>query len=81
MESQQETQALAQLLSLEIGRSDALMAAVTGILQVAGRDSEIAKAVGARLELHYSGSLAESWSDHYMRGFESVRDYIAATLQ
>ena len=71
---------MAELLSKEAGRSSALTAAVAGILAALNERPEIAGAVHASFERHYSAHLATSQSQDYINGFETTRDFLYAAM-
>jgi hypothetical protein len=80
MDDKSALRMLAELLLEEAGRSNALTAAVVGILAALKENPEVAGAVHASFEQHYSGHLATSQVEEYMNGFENTRDLLYAAM-
>ena len=80
MDDKSALRMLAELVSVEAGRNNALTAAVVGILDALKTSPELAGAVHASFEHHYSEHLATSQLQEYMNGFETTRNLLYAAL-
>lgn len=78
MDTNEQMALLAEAISTQGGKLDAMYACLTGILAAAKQHPEVADLVSQRLEHHYAGHLAQSQNEHFMRGFESARDLLNA---
>jgi hypothetical protein len=76
-----ELVALEHAISTEAARTDALVAAVAGLLEAARGNPDVAKAVTARLEQEYSIQRAKPQGEHYMQNFEAMREYLRKLVE
>lgn len=81
MDIEQEIDALAKAVSTEAARTDAVAAAIAGVLLASRENPEITKCVAERLEYEYSLQRAKPQSDHYMRNFEVMREYFRKLVE
>jgi hypothetical protein len=81
MDIEQEIDALTKAISTEAARTDAVTAAIAGVLLASRGNPELAKLVSERLEHEYSMQRAKPQSDHYMRSFEVMREYFRKLVE
>src|SRR3569623_1475746 len=81
MKTDDQLVALEHAISTEAARTDALLAAVAGLLEAARGFSEVAKAVTTRLEQEYSRQRAKSQGGHYLQNFEAMREYLRKLVE
>jgi hypothetical protein len=81
MDIEQEIDTLTKAVSTEAARTDAVAAAIAGVLVASRGNPELAKFVTERLEHEYALQRAKSQSDHYMRSFEVMREYFRKLVE
>jgi hypothetical protein len=81
MDIEQEIDALTKAVSTEAARTDAVAAAIAGVLLASRGNPEIAKSVSERLEYEYSVQRTKPQSDHYMRSFDVMREYFRKLVE
>ncbi|MEN3291527.1 MAG: hypothetical protein V7642_780 [Burkholderiales bacterium] len=81
MDIEQEIDALTKAVSTEAARTDAVAAAIAGVLLASRGNPELAKLVSERLEYEYSMQRAKPQSDHYIRSFEVMREYFRKLVE
>jgi hypothetical protein len=80
MNTQEQIQALAQMVSKYSGRMDAMMAALSGVLDAAREQPEVLAAVSEKLEICYASHLASNRNPFFVEGFEAALDSISSQL-
>ncbi len=81
MKTSDELVALEHAISTATARTDALVAAVAGLLEAAKGNPEVAKAVTARIEQEYSLQRAKLQGEHYMKSFEAMCEYLRKLVE
>jgi hypothetical protein len=76
MDFRREFELLEKAISTEAARTDALAAAVAGLLQASRENPELAKLVSERLDQEYTLQAGKPESEHYLRSFEVMREYL-----
>jgi hypothetical protein len=81
MDIEQEIDALTKAVSTEAARTDAVAAAIAGVLLASRGNPELARLVSERLDYEYSVQRSKPQSEHYMRSFEVMREYFRKLVE
>jgi hypothetical protein len=81
MDTDEKLALVAQTIAHQGGQISALTAALLCTLHLARSTPGLREAIETRLEQNYAGLLARSESQHYVAGFESMRDTVVAALK
>ncbi len=81
MDTRHEIELLQKAISVEAARTDALAAALEGLLLASRGNPQVAKAVSDRLDEEYALQCAKPHNEHYMLSLETMRVYLQKLVQ
>jgi hypothetical protein len=81
MDNRQEIEMLEKAISVEAARTDALAAALEGVLAASRGNPDVAKAVTERLQAEYDLQRSKPHNEHYMLSLETMRAYLQKLVE